>query len=143
VAEELLPGLAQWIALRKTPGCHGTLGASMGGLSALWLGVRLPRVFGRVFSQAGAFGMGGRTELIEKELIRLAPPGAGGRRPLRVYLDVGTYDFLYEGVGAMRRTLEALGYPVAYHELHAGHNYPAWREDLARGLAWLFPPDGR
>ena len=89
-------------------------------------------LFGRVFSQAGAFAFGGH-ELGLAELVRSGP-----RKPIRVYLDVGKYDFLYTGVRTMRDLLEARGYPLAYREFPAGHNYPAWREDLAAGLAWLF-----
>ena len=88
-----------------------------------------------MFSQAGGFavGLSGDQELTER--IR-----SGERKPIRVYLDCGTYDFLYQGNRAMRRLLEERGYPVTYREFHAGHNYPAWREDLAVGLRCLFPP---
>jgi len=27
---------------------------------------------------------------------------------------------------------------VRYREYSGGHNYPAWREDVWRGLEWLF-----
>lgn len=54
------------------------------------------------------------------------------------YLGRGTYDFLYQGVRAMHRLLQERGYQTTYNEFHAGHNYPAWREDLAGGLRWLF-----
>jgi enterochelin esterase-like enzyme len=33
--------------------------------------------------------------------------------------------------------LKARGYEVAYREFNAGHNYPAWREDLIAGLQWV------
>ena len=139
VLHDLLPWLGPQTSLRSEPGSHGVLGASMGGLAALWLGIRLPQIFGQVFSQAGAFSIGATGELGLTELIRIGP-----RRPIRIYLDTGTYDFLYQGIQAMRRLLHDRGYPVTYQEFHAGHNYPAWREDLAPGLRWLFPPaEGR
>ena len=30
------------------------------------------------------------------------------------------------------------GYLLAYHEYNAGHNYPAWRDDIWRGLEALY-----
>jgi enterochelin esterase-like enzyme len=109
------------------------LGASLGGLAALWLGVRVPELFGRVLSQAGGFMLGGATELGLTTILRLRE-----RVPLRIYLDCGRFDPLLEANRLMKGLLEARGYEVAYHEFNAGHNYPAWREDLSTGLSWLY-----
>lgn len=133
VVRDLWPWVSGQTALRSEAGAHGVLGASMGGLSALWLGIRLPQYFGRVFAQAGAYSIGAAGDLGLSEIIR-----TGKRRPIRVYLDCGTYDFLYDGNRAMRDLLQERGYSVEYREFHAGHNYPAWREDLQAGLTWLF-----
>jgi enterochelin esterase family protein len=96
--------------------------------------VRLPEIFGRVFSQAGSFALGFTQELGLTTLIRL-----GERLPLRIYMDCGVYDPLLEANRMMHQLLASRGYDVTYREFNAGHNYPAWREELADGLVWLFP----
>lgn len=133
VAQELVPWVAGQVPLSQQPGAHCVLGASLGGLAALWLGVRLPEIFGRVFSQAGGFMLGFTTELGLTTILRLSE-----RLPLRIYLDCGRFDPLLEANRMMKELLDARGYEAAYHEFNAGHNYPAWREDLATGLEWLY-----
>ena len=132
VAQELLPWATSQVALVPQLGGHCVLGASLGGLAALWLGVRLPEIFGRVFSQAGGFALGFTKELGLTTLLRV-----GERVPLRIYLDCGCFDPLLAANRAMHELLQARGYEVAYREFNAGHNYPAWREDLTAGLQWL------
>jgi enterochelin esterase family protein len=108
------------------------LGASLGGLAALWLGARLPEIFGRVFSQAGGFALGFTKELGLTTILRV-----GEQLPLRIYMDCGRFDPLLEANRMMHGLLTSRGYEVSYREFNAGHNYPAWREDLAAGLQWL------
>jgi enterochelin esterase family protein len=116
------------------PGIHGVCGASMGGLMALYGGVRLPEVFGRVLSQSGAFlpDLPAKPALI-RELI-----GRDVGRPVSVYLDVGRFEPLLDSNREMHRLLRDKGYPVTYRELNAGHNYTSWRNDLGAGLVALY-----
>ena len=132
VAQELIPWVASQVPLVPQTSTHCVLGASLGGLAALWLGVRLPEIFGRVFSQAGGFALGFTKELGLTTIVRL-----GERLPLRIYLDCGRFDPLLEANRMMHGLLTSRGYEVTYREFNAGHNYPAWREDLAAGLQWL------
>jgi enterochelin esterase-like enzyme len=133
VAQELLPWVAGQIPLAQRVGAHGVLGASLGGLAALWLGVRLPEIFGQVFSQAGGFALGFGKELGLTTILRLSE-----RLPLRIYMDCGRFDPLLEANRMMQGLLRERGYSLTYREFNAGHNYPAWREELAAGLEWLF-----
>lgn len=133
IAQELVPWVASHVSLVQQSGAHCVLGASLGGLAALWLGVRLPEIFGRVFSQAGGFSLGFTKELGLTTILRLSE-----RLPLRIYMDCGRFDPLVESNRAMKGLLDARGYEVTYQEFNAGHNYPAWREDLAAGLEWLY-----
>jgi enterochelin esterase family protein len=114
------------------PGAHGILGASMGGLMALYAGLRVPHLFGRVLSQSGAFTLDGHDTVVW-ELVRHAPV-----RPLRIWMDVGRYEWLLDCNRRLHELLVDRGYPVNYRELNAGHNYPAWRDDLSHGLEHLF-----
>ena len=117
---------------KQEPGVHGVLGASLGGLMALYTGLRAPDVFGRVLSQSGAFSVLGR-DFSVFELARHAPT-----RPLDVWMDCGHFEMLLEGNQRMLPVLQASGHRAEYREYHGGHSYPAWRDDVWRGLEWLF-----
>lgn len=137
VEHEVLP-LAQkhmrLVDLKKSPGAYGVLGASLGGLMALYTGLRRPRIFGNVLSQSGAFIA--RTH--EQVIYNLVTEGP--LRPLTIWMEVGLYD-IADLLPGNRRMLELLvdkGYRVTYREYSAGHNYPAWRDEVWRGLEALF-----
>lgn len=118
---------------QKEPGAHAVLGASFGGLMALFAGLRAPDVFGKVLSQSGAFAVDGR-DFVVFDLARQA-----AHSPLEVWMDCGRFEVLLEGNQRMAPLLAASGHRVEYREYNGGHNYPAWRDDVWRGLQWLFP----
>jgi enterochelin esterase-like enzyme len=116
------------------PGVHGIVGASMGGLMALFAGLRAPGVFGHAISQSGAFDFADG-EPVVWDLARYGPV-----RPVRIWMDAGRHEWL---LGCNRRLSELLvgrGYDVAYHEHGGGHNYTSWRNQLWRGLELMFAP---
>lgn len=117
------------------PGAYGVLGASLGGLMALYCGLRAPALFGRVLSQSGAFVMEGHPFVVW-DLIRYEP-----QLPIRLWMDVGRFEWLLDANRRMRALLQAKAAAVDFHEYNGGHNFTAWRDDLPRGLAALFPPD--
>jgi enterochelin esterase-like enzyme len=126
---------------RRQPGAHGVLGASLGGLMALYLGLRAPRIFGHVLSQSGAFAIPEHGDFVVFDLVHGAH--AAGRRRLAVWMDCGLFEPLTEGNRRMEPVLKEAGHRVHYREYPGGHNYPAWRDDVWRGLEWLFPRNGR
>ena len=132
--ERVLPLARERIDLERSAGGHGILGSSLGGLMALFAGLRAPRVFGKVLSQSGSFALGGR-DFVVFDLVRSLP-----RRPLRIWMDVGHLETLRAPNRRMRRALAARGYDVTYREYHAGHHWPAWRDEVWRGLETLFAP---
>lgn len=137
VMECVLPLASRELNLiEPAAGAYGVLGASMGGLMALFTGLRVPQVFGRVLSQAGGFDRS-RYEPVVFDLV-----GAGPVQPVKIWMDVGRYEWLLPGNRAMHALLVERGYDVTYREFNAGHNYPAWRDDLWRGLECLYPTDG-
>jgi enterochelin esterase-like enzyme len=125
------------IDIEANPGAFGVLGASMGGLMALFTGARIPQVFGKVLSQSGAFSWG-NFDMVVFDLLQL-----GELRPLKIWLDVGAYDLagLLVSNQRMETMLNRRGYAYTYREYHAGHNFPAWRDDIWRGLEALFGID--
>ena len=136
VMTELLPLAQKHLNLvdhHQQPGAHAVLGASMGGLMAMYTGVRVPGVFGHVLSQSGAFELGKNVQTVVSHLVRHMPP-----QPLKIWMDVGRYEWLLEPNRRLHELLQARGYDVTYCEYNAGHNYPAWRDDLHRGLEATF-----
>lgn len=113
---------------------HGILGASMGGLMALYAGLRVPNIFGHVLSQSGAFGfdLAGNPPSI-RELVRYGPT-----RSLRIWMDVGRYEWLLDTNREMHALLQERQYDVIYQEYPAAHNYTSWKNDVWRGLEAQF-----
>ncbi len=135
--EVVLPLARQHLNLvdvSEQPGAYGVLGASMGGLMALYTGLRMAGIFGHVLSQSGAFTLDDYDTVVF-ELVE-----HGCQQPLKVWMDVGLYDLhpLLPANRRMRAALAARGYDVEYHEYPGGHNYTAWREDVAKGLEFLY-----
>jgi enterochelin esterase-like enzyme len=118
--------------IKKNPGAFGVLGASMGGIMAAYTGVRLPHIFGHVLSQSGAFILWDSKpviwELIENQLTL----------PLDFWLNIGTFDLLYQANKSFRTLLDQKGYAFMYKEYAGGHNYTSWRNELAEGLIYQF-----
>ncbi|MBW4438801.1 MAG: hypothetical protein KME04_16810 [Pleurocapsa minor GSE-CHR-MK-17-07R] len=120
---------------KRHPGAWGVMGASMGGLMALYTGLRMHEQFGHVLSQSGAFEFG-------MEVPRPHPVfdlvSRGDKLPLKIYQDVGTMEWLLDCNRRMHDALQKKQYDVAYHEFNAGHNYTAWSNTLARALTALY-----
>jgi enterochelin esterase family protein len=133
IESSLLP-LAQaqldLVDVSAQPGAFGVMGASMGGLMAVYTALRLPQLFGKALSQSGAFFPG----LIVHHALGWADPGR-----FRFWLDVGRYESLLDENRQLASWLQAHGFHHEYREYAGGHNYTAWTNDLWRGLEWLFP----
>lgn len=114
-------------------GC-GIMGASLGGLMAIYAGLRAPEVFGKVLCQSGSFDrmVTGRESVI-LDLVR-----AGRGRTTRIWLDVGRYERLIESNRRLHVQMRINGYDVTLREYNGGHNYPSWRDDVWHGLEALF-----
>ncbi|MBK8021694.1 MAG: esterase family protein [Chloroflexi bacterium] len=137
---ELLPYARKHLQLvdeKEHPGCHGVLGASMGGLMALYTGLRAPHVFGHVVSQSGAFHIAPNDDpMLIDELVRLLP-----RPPLRIWQDVGQIEWLLDGNRRMHAQLTERGYDVTYLEYSGGHNFPMWAQVVGQALKAVYPPE--
>jgi enterochelin esterase family protein len=122
------------IDINTKPGAYGVLGSSMGGLMALYTAARLPYIFGKVLSQSGAFTLG-KFDTVVFDLMTQSK-----ELPLDIWLDVGRYDLpgLLESNRRMQSVLMQHHYSAFYREYNAGHNYPAWRDELSRGLEALY-----
>lgn len=133
----LLPLAHEHLTLVKPdeqPGAYGVLGASMGGLMALYTGLRMPGIFGHVVSQSGAFFPGEPHLPHLMELWVQHMPQAN----LIIWQDVGLYEYLHEHNVRMNSVLRDAGYDVTYHEYPGGHNYTCWRDQVPRALTTVF-----
>jgi enterochelin esterase family protein len=90
-----------------------------------------------VLSQSGAWDFDGR-ETTAVPLVRDGPVA-----PIRIWMDAGRYETLFEPNEAMADLLERRGYDVTYRRYAAGHNFTAWMEELLVGLPALLPPGER
>ena len=119
------------VDLKRHPGAFGVLGASLGGLMAVYTGLRLPDIFGRVISQSGVFETESR-DFVAVELIRHAPA-----RP-RIYMDVGRLESLLQDNRRIVPLLREHGFDLTYHEYSGAHNYTSWRDHVHLGLEKIF-----
>ncbi len=111
---------------------YGILGSSMGGLMALYSGIRLPQIFGKVISQSGTFSITEK-EFVLADLLRYFPVPK-----IEAWLAVGRYETLLHANHQVYSLMKDRGYKVRYHEFPGGHNFTAWRDDISNGLVALF-----
>jgi enterochelin esterase-like enzyme len=122
------------VRARDGRGRVGIVGPSLGGLMALYAGLRRPDVFGRVLSQSGTFELPSR-EMVTGDLVRHLPS-----RPVTVRLSAGTFEWLAGPVARMAELLRARGYDITHRPFVGGHNHRVWAEDALLGLEAMFPP---
>lgn len=142
ICDELVPWVDQRYATQRTPDRRGIVGASFGGLIALFIAQRRPDLFGLVGSQSGFVSRS------DGAIIKAFADSPA--LPLKIDLIIGTYethvgpfergsaeaDFL-AGNRAFRDLLATHGYSHAYAEYHDGHAWALWRARLGDALRWL------
>jgi len=150
IEEELLPWVRRQYRVSDKPADHFVTGASYGGLASLWLGFRLPHLFGNVISQAASlwwgpgFNMdiprsaGGYTPEWLIEQYRQSP-----RLPVRFWMEIGLMEhpeLMIEPNRRMKTVLEEKGYDLTCSEPCGGHDTALWRGTLANALEKMLPP---
>jgi glucoamylase len=130
MATELVPFIDARYRTRPERDARALMGASLGGVISVWTALRHPDVFGRVAGQSTAFQID--DERVVSALAVLEPmPRA---RPLKFYFDVGLLEPIWKVNRRVRVLLAGKGYPVAYAETAAGHNWTSWRDQLAEAF---------
>jgi GH15 family glucan-1,4-alpha-glucosidase/enterochelin esterase-like enzyme len=123
-ATEVVPAIdAKYNTIKSRDG-RGIIGASLGGITSIWVGLKYPEVFSRIGGQSSSFWVD--NERVVKELSKLD----ANQTKFRFYLDDGSM----EGTEDTRRVvvmLRAKGYPVTYRIGETGHNWTSWRDRLA------------
>jgi enterochelin esterase-like enzyme len=127
---ELLPYIDEHYRTIREREQRGVMGASLGGLIALYVALSRPSLFSRVGGQSSAFFMA------EEKLAALAQNASPGDA---FYFDVGKYEPRF--IPAHRNLvalLESTGARCLFQELPGGHNWTSWRAHLRDLLAFLW-----
>ncbi len=149
IARELLPWVEKNYRVRRDAAGRYVTGMSYGGLAAMWMGYRLPHIFGNVIAQAASlwWGPGYRFDV---------PRSAGGyeaewlirqyaqspRLPVRFWMEIGLMEhpsLMLDTNRRMKAVLEEKGYELLYSEPAGGHDSALWRGSLGRALAAMLP----
>lgn len=149
LAQEVDPWMHAQYHVARDPRHRIVGGLSLGGLTALYVGLRHPGLFGKVLSQSGGVFW---APADDPEPLWLARQfAASPRLPLQLYLDVGmlereaTWNAGPSQLNAhrhLRDVLRAKGYPLQYQEYNGDHHFVCWRGTLADGLTALLSDDG-
>jgi glucoamylase len=127
LAEEVVPAIdAKYSTIKSREG-RAVLGASLGGITAVNVGLKYPQVFSRIGGQSVSWWVD--DERIVKQLDKF-----DGK--FKFYFDDGTLEGVEDSqkaVGILRKK----GFDVVYKESEAGHNWTAWRDRLADALIAL------
>lgn len=148
LVEELLPWIRQHYHVTHERAHTTIAGASMGGIAALYSGLRYPEHFGNIYSHTGSFHTMSAGERAYQRLERAIPERTHTSQ--HVYLDVGMLECDEMGFGSsdggpnavdsnciVRNFLRARGYQVTYSEYTGGHDLLWGAATLADALKML------
>ncbi len=145
VSEELVPKLERDLPLLAVPEGRGLMGASLGGVAALFTAAQYPERFGRLLLQSGSFAFADIGDHPRGPVFDPVARFINGYRAdpqsvsERVFVSCGTYESLIYENRSLLPALESTGMEVKYVEAPDGHNWENWRDRLRQGLSWLFP----
>ena len=142
-ADQLVPFIDNKYRTKRDPQKRLVVGDSFGGLISVYIPFKRPDVFGMGYSQSGYVSF-------QKDKL-INAYAAQNRKPIRLYVDVGTYE---RNVGAaflprnetdffmanrrFKKVLEKKGYDFKYFEYFEGHTWGNWRRHLIDGLIHFF-----
>ena len=131
VANEVVPEIDKRYHTIANREGRALLGASLGGITSFWIGLKYPDKFARIGGQSSSFWID--DERVVKELARLDV----SKTKFKFYIDDGTL----EGTQDSHKVVKILhdkGFDVTYVEGEAGHNWTAWRDRLAGAFMALW-----
>ena len=131
LATEVVPAIdAKYKTIKSRDG-RAILGASLGGITSVWVGLKYPEVFGRVGGQSSSWWIDNERVVKELDLLDIK------RDNFRFYFDTGTLEGADDDQKAVK-VLRDKGFNVTYEEAEAGHNWTAWRDRLADAFIALW-----
>lgn len=131
IGEELIP-------LFDNISSYSIVGASYGGLCAIFTACSYPDIFHTAYSQSGYVGFNGDAvfEILkrsDKRIRIIAEIGTWERSVGRNFLNPNETDFLSAN-RRLKLLMEDLKIPHIYNEHHEGHTWGYWRNGLLRML---------
>lgn len=137
--EEILPFIDSQYRVLSRPESTGLGGSSLGGLLALYLGLRFPERFGKLAVLSPSVWWNRRWILAYARRARL-------RSLPRIWLDIGTAEegHIVEDVRRLRQILVEKGWQegrdLLFQVIQGGrHNEAAWAQRVGPFLQFLFP----
>ena len=114
---------------RRDPQARAMIGSSNGGNISLYIAMRHPEAFGCAAAQS--------SNIISTISSTFAN---GPRLPLRLSIDIGTYDIavLIPLARSFVPILQNKGYEYRYREYHEGHSWGNWRAHVDDALEYFF-----
>ena len=133
LATEVVPAIdAKYKTIKSRDG-RAVLGASLGGITSVWVGLKYSEIFSRIGGQSSSFWIDDKRVL--KELKNLD----ANKTKYKFYFDSGTQES--EDIIDSREAVEILrqkSFDVTYVEGEAGHNWTSWRDRLADAFIALW-----
>lgn len=140
ITKEIIPWVRQNYNISSKPEDAIICGLSLGGLTAVYLGLNYPEVFGNVISQSGYFWYNSEKYEPNEDCWISKKFKEINRLPLKFYLDMGVLETKYKIIDSninLRDTLISKGYEINLQWFNSGHDYLSWGETLAHGLIYL------
>jgi enterochelin esterase-like enzyme len=130
IVSELMPMMQKKYRITTDPHKRATIGASLGGNIALYLGITNPGCFGEIAAQSSS---------VSKDVSHLYSKSK--KQDLSIYMDVGNYD-LYQIMPMVHNFIPVLKekkYAYRFFEFHEGHSWGSWNAHLNLILKQFFP----
>jgi enterochelin esterase-like enzyme len=135
---EAIPEIESRFPVARDAAGRGLWGASLGGLIAMYAGLKHSDQFSKIVTQSGAFqgepnteyARGGREWLLEQFSNQ-------ARLPLRISMDCGQLEWLLSANRRFAGMLFDKQYPHRYAERPSGHNWVTWRDGIADHLEFM------
>ncbi len=154
IARDLPRLMQEFFNISKKREDNFIAGLSMGGYGALKIGLKRSDAFcaaaglssvadikeaTKLFPDALKPVFGDELSVPENEDL-LVIAGEQNKNPLkpRIYMGVGTEDFLYEDNQKLRKEFESLDYDYTYKESAGTHSWEFWDEYIQYVLKWMF-----
>ncbi len=130
MVEEMVPYIDGQYKTSADPSKRAVLGASLGGLTSIFIAYEHPEVFGLSAGHSSAF------QINNNYMINMMASGLV--EPIKIYLDVGTFESLLDENQQMQDVLESRGYDYVYNEWNDGHSWGNWRGHIDNILEYFF-----
>jgi enterochelin esterase-like enzyme len=150
IETELIPWVRERYSVSHDPADGYVTGVSYGGLASMWIGYRLPHLFGNVIAQSPSLWWGPGFDLAKGPRSQKYTEGwlideyeRSPKLPLRICQEIGLMepeDRMIAPNRRMKAVLEAKGYDLIYRETAGGHDYAIWRGTIAEALSALAGP---